>query len=194
MQETPTSLILTIRHRGKAIPYPGVERVGVPSNYGFKPLKGIPDAGRYIPEATDDPALSNAISSINAKGTAFFTIGCEKAFNRDESGGHWAKGYLEFAHNYPELVADARYAFAVFFNFSHELVRSRLERPVLFHWELEGARFLDATCDGFSITVWIETGTLPSRDEAVDCWEAALERLTMFLVDIPQPPGRVIYS
>jgi hypothetical protein len=100
------TLVLTVTHRGKSVPYPSQNRERS-VNHGFKSLKGVENGSTHVPEAADDPALQFAINRINARETAFFTLGCEKSFNRDHSG-FWARGYIEFAFNYVSMVKDAK--------------------------------------------------------------------------------------
>lgn len=78
----PFHCMLTIRDRGKAVPYGEVDRGDGGRNHGFMPLKGVVDAASSVPEARDDPALARAINVLNHTSTLFFTVGCEKALKR----------------------------------------------------------------------------------------------------------------
>src|SRR5436309_14924856 len=113
----PAHCVLIIRQHGKGIPYPGVTREDG-TNHGFKALNNQPqDVIRAIAEAADLPELQEALVRLNAAETGLFTIGCEKSFNR-EGEKHWARGYVEMAINYRDLVGDAQHYFKLFFEFS----------------------------------------------------------------------------
>ncbi|HEV7766221.1 MAG TPA: hypothetical protein VGQ76_14545 [Thermoanaerobaculia bacterium] len=82
-----TSIILSIRDYCKTIPYAPAERENS-TCHGFKLLKGASPAEiEQIAEVQDLPCFSEALVRINAADTAFFTIGCEKAINREP--GSW---------------------------------------------------------------------------------------------------------
>src|ERR1700732_1386852 len=159
--QAPTSeLILSIRNRGKAIPYFGSDKRSDGSeNHGFKALKGRTYDVDLVPEVLDNAALRNAVITLNDPGTPFFTIGCEKSCNRENSG-YWMKGYLEFSFNYTELVSDARYYFELFFHFN-DWFHQQLQRAIVsYHFELDGAIFTNkSSAHGFTTTVWIRTLT-----------------------------------
>ena len=136
-------------------------------------------------EARDDDALREAILRINNPKTPFFTVGCEKAFNRELGQGgseaFWAKGYLEFSFNYRDIVTDACNYFTLFFRFNKAVVSQKFDENVWFHWELDGASFLDGGCHGWTCCVWIQTGDCPSEAESKRVWHAALNFLATFL-------------
>ena len=83
-------------------------------------------------------ALENALIALNAPTTPFFTVGCEKAFGKNESG-HWIGGYLEFAFNYAELVEDAAFYFKLFFLFNQWYWNQKQQAGVKYTFELAGA-------------------------------------------------------
>lgn len=188
--QTRSELVLSIRDRGKAIPYPeSGPRPDGAENYGFKALKGRSQDADLIPEVLDNIALKNAVIALNARETPFFTVGCEKSCNQDQLG-YWMKGYLEFSFNYTELVADARYYFEIFFHFNTWFRKQPQEAVVQYHFELEGAAFLDAsTAHGFSLTVWITTSTLPAEESTRAAWSWALNLLVEFLNTVPTKLG-----
>ena len=183
------SVFLSIRNGGKGVPYGGADedRPDGSRNYGFKPLKSNPAEIASIREAQGIPALKNALVVLNAENSPFFTIGCEKASGKNDSG-YWMNGYLEFAFNYGELVADASFCFKLFFLFNQWYWNQRPQIGVQYNFELYGATFLAANVSGFTITVWISAGTYPTEELAQTAWEGALDVLTTFLGQQPVPP------
>lgn len=193
MQEA-AYLLLTIRNRGKGVPYggSGVPREDGSANHGFKALKGKPEEAARIPEVQDNENLRNALVAINDQSTPFFTVGCEKAFNVAD-GSYWAKGYLELAFNYCDVVGDAQSYFKLFFEFNSLIRDSRLHLPVQYHFELEPAHFIDGNCDGYTVAVWITTADLPTAEEAMEAWGEAVDFLTNYLKQYPPRPLPTIY-
>jgi len=114
-----TTVFLSMKNGGKGIPCGGADedRPDGSRNHGFKSLKSNPAEIEAIPEAQGITALKNALIALNAADSPFFTEGCKKAFGKNDSG-HWVSGYLEFAFNYGELVADAAFYFKLFFPFN----------------------------------------------------------------------------
>jgi hypothetical protein len=165
------------------VPYPPERRPGS-INIGFQALKGASEASiASIPEVRDSVALREALISVNAIQTDFFTVGCEKSMNRD-GNKFWKKGYLEFSYNYAEAVSDAMYYFALFFHFQKlEEVRKLVgSTRVQFVWELQPAQFTKIERDGFTCAVWITTGTFDQSSECERVWDDAVHLLTQFLV------------
>ncbi len=181
------TVFLSMKNGGKGIPYGGADedRPDGSRNHGFKSLKSNP--AEAIPEAQGITALKNALIALNAADSPFFTVGCEKAFGKNDSG-HWVSGYLEFALNYGELVADAAFYFKLFFLFNQWYWQQKQEVGVRYQFELEGATFLDANLSGFTITAWISAGTYPTKELAQASWEEALDTLVTFLRQQPAPP------
>jgi hypothetical protein len=188
----PYRCLLTIRDRGKAVSYGEVDRDDGGRNHGFVRLKGIVDAASYVPEASDDPALAQAINALNHASTLFFTVGCEKALNQHDSQ-FWKKGYLEFAFNDAELCSDSRNYFALFQRFCRRLHRSQFSTPVMFEWEFEGAHFLDADVGGWTVCVWITTNLASTTQDAEQLWASGLEAVTTALKDETAPVATPIY-
>lgn len=176
----PVRLILSIDPLGKAIPYSEIPRVDTPSNHGFKVLRGAPSLISEIPEAQDTPAFLKALKVLNTPESVFFTIGCEKAFNEND-GKHWARGYIDIAWNYREMVADATNYFPLFFHFDNHLRNAGADLPAYFHWIVQGGQFLDAACSGWSLVTWINTADFSSAAEARAAWEAAVDFQTGYL-------------
>jgi hypothetical protein len=193
-QELPqmrdSNVFLSIKNGGKGIPYGGADedRPDGSRNFGFKPLKSNPAEIGKIPEAQGITALENALIILNDPTTPFFTVGCEKAFGKNDSG-HWVSGYLEFAFNYGELVADASFYFKLFFLFNQWYWQQTQQVGIRYSFELECATFLDANVSGFTITGWISAGTYPTKELAQAAWEGALDTLVAFLGQQSVPTG-----
>ncbi len=177
---------------GKPIPYPPEDHAES-TNYGFKILKGNPSLIDDVPEVSDNSSLRNALVRLNAPATPFFTIGCEKSFNRGKTADglacFWARGYLEFAFNSKEGVSGAENYFILFFQFNQRVASSGFDGLVSFHWELAPARFIAANCYGWTACVWITTEDMPSEAKARTLWGEALGLLTIFLEGIEPVRG-----
>ncbi len=188
-----TDIQLKIRNHYKGIPYGAVQRDSPrSSNHGFKNVKGRPHEVESIPELQDSAALKAAILAISEASTPFFTIGCESKLNH-EGDVYWKRGFVEFAFNYPRLVADAQNYFKLFFDFNFHVFESNFDLPVQFGWELEGATFLEKKCDGFSVCVWTTTKDLKDEAQTEDVWSQAILFLTEFLKQQPAFPLPMIY-
>jgi hypothetical protein len=175
-------MYLSIKDGGKGIPYGGAneDRPDGSRNHGFKPLKSAPEEISAIPEAQGVTALKNALIVLNAADSPFLTVGCEKAFGKNDSG-HWISGYLEIAFNYAELIADAASYFKLFFLFNQWYCQQKQPVGVQYNFELYGATFLAADVSGFTITAWISAGTYPTKELTQTAWEGALDMLITFL-------------
>ncbi len=187
-----TNLILSIVPRTKTIPYEAQTHPDGSNNYGFKPLKGRLGEIATIPEIQDLCALRETLEAINHPATALFSIGCEKAFNQLPNG-FWAKGFVEFAFNHPDLALDASYCFKLFFDFNHMVWDRQFDLPLQYHFELEGAHFLSVDRHGYTTCVWLTTLVLPTADEAKDVYSRGLRFLADFLRQIPCQPLSTIY-
>jgi hypothetical protein len=186
MGEQPR-MILAIENIGKAIPYPAAQH-GTSTNHGFKQLKGSEDPAASVPEAKDNAAIMRAINLLNANETHFFTIGCEKALNKNPDGSFFMKGFLEFSYNYREAIADPQAYFRLFLEFD-ELLRMQTP-PYLrghFYWVMEQNRFLDVSRSGYSLVTWLTTEDRPSGEEASSWWERALNLQTDYLLGFQLP-------
>ncbi len=184
------TVFLSIKDGGKGIPYGGTgeDRPGGSRNHGFKSLKSNPEEIAAIPEAQRFGALTRALVAMNTADSPFLTVGCEKAFGSNESG-QWIRGYLEFAFNYAELIADATFYFKLFFFFNQWYSKRKQLAGVQYNFELEGATFLKTNVSGFTISAWISAGTYPTREGAQASWEDALDVLIEFLSQQPSPPN-----
>jgi hypothetical protein len=179
-----TSLLLTIKNRPKAIPYPSGEHDDGSKNHGFKPLKAVPEDVETIPEAQDNDSLKLALKRLNARRTPFFTVGCEKAYNKSQNGC-WARGYLEFSFNYVEIAADPDYYFRIFFGFNQYVWEQQEQKTVQYHFELEPAHYMERNADGYTCSVWITTAEFPEDEQARSIWGSALDTLVGFLEQVP---------
>ncbi len=190
----PNQVTLSIVPGFKNIPYTPAVRTEGSVCHGFKPLKGRPaEEAEAIEEAQDVDCLRRALVDINKADTSFFTVGCEKSWNSEEDG-FWAKGYIEFAFNCSDLAADAGAYFVAFFHFNRLLEQKSYAAPVRFHWELQGACFLDANrAGGFTAAVWIETGIGPSAEAARQVWCGAVDILRTHLCDFKLEGTAPIY-
>jgi hypothetical protein len=188
-QAPESSLILSIRNHFKAVPYPGSGlRPDGSENYGCKIIKGRVAEVDLIPEVLDNPALRNAVIALNERTTPFLTIGTEKSCNQDKSG-FWMRGFLEFSFNYIEGIRDAQAYFKLFFDFNHWFWEQPKQAVVEYHFQLEGAQFIDIPAQGFSVVVWITTLVLPTEGETKKSWAWALDTLIKFLMTIPDNPA-----
>lgn len=186
-------LVLAIENEPKTIPYKPEKRP-TSQNHGFKPIKGKPEEARLIPEAQDNIHIQNALIAINHIDTAFFSVGCEKSFNRTK-GKSWAKGFIEFAFNHPELVRDAQNYFKLFFDFNIFCLRNDPDLRVKYFWQFQPVTFLDAgpDCRGYVCCVWVQTDYFDSPSMSKKTWEGAVDFLASYLGQIYKPNSLTIY-
>jgi hypothetical protein len=177
------TVYLRIGDSAKKIPYEPSPRPNAPPSYGFKPLKGQPEAVRWIPEAHTDPALQDLLVAANDSSTAIFTIGCGSAALRGNEG-HWQRGYVEFALNDAYAVQSFAEYFKVFLDFDGAWRAARGEYRVSFMWELAPALFLARDVEGYTFTVWIQTAPYATAEAARYCWGHALAQLRQQLVSV----------
>jgi len=192
---TTYSNYLTIRHRGKGIPYGGNGEIREDgdANYGFKYVKGNETALRQIPELARDPALLQLALAINASTTGLFTVGCVSG-PVDDDRGHRDSGYMEFSINSRSAIANAQNYFPIFFHFDRFLHEAEFSAPTSFNWELEGATFLERDQSaGFTCSITINTHYSPTREEATHLWAESLEALGYFLQSVPPAHEDFIY-
>jgi hypothetical protein len=186
---------LEIAHGGKGIPYGGTGEVRPDggANHGFKNLKS--DIARLadVPEVADDAPLRDLIFAINQPMTGLFSVGCLSG-DVSEPQGNRVTGYIEIAFNSKTMVADAGNYFPLFFHFARMLHDHQFNDQVGFAWVLEGAAFVEADANGFTMTIYVNTGFFGSKDEARSCWGRALEALTVYLGSIPVQVGEPIYE
>jgi hypothetical protein len=89
------------------------------------------------------------------------------------------------------LVSECQNYFKLFFEFNKhfpQLAPSELPKSI-YEFQLEGAFFVDGPTEGFSLTLWITTVTLPTKEEAMFEWSNALSRFVDFAVSLAAPPG-----
>lgn len=192
MPAQPYLVSLSITHSGKGIPYGPADREDGGRNHGFKNLKGQLHLLCDIPELQEDPALHALVAAINDSRTGLLSIGCLSAPVHD-ANGHRVTGYIEFAINSADKIADAASYFPVFFHFDRMLHETRFAHQVHFNWELEGASFREVGADGFTATIFINTGYASTAELAREAWDAALDALTSYLGEIPTFTGIPLY-
>jgi len=188
-----TTIQLVLRNYKKEIPYMAEDRGGGNANHGFMNLKGKPEQAASIAEVQDNEHLKRAIITINEINTPFFTVGCEKSLNQKDEI-FWMRGFIEFAFNHRELVADFRNYFEVFVDFNHFIWQRKFEQPVVYSWEIEGALFRKVNSDGFSVAVWITTGDLSAAAETQRVWESAVDIFGEYLAQCPRVQSPMIYT
>lgn len=186
---------LSIRHRGKAIPYggDGVLREDGHANHGFRYVKGDDSALRSIPELSDDPDLLELALAINAPQTGLFSIGCVSGQEHDDRG-YRHHGYMEFAINSRSAIADAKNYFPIFFRFDRFLNDAGFSAPTAFNWDLEDATFSE--CDdstGFTCSIFINTDYSQTRTSATHIWSESLGALGYFLQSVPPERRDYLY-
>jgi len=192
MSDVQTNVILSLRNFEKSIPYKPKTRPEGSICHGFILLKGKPHEAVKIAEVSDNVALLNALQAINNSSTAFFTVGCEKSFNREEEA-FWAKGYIEFSFNYSELVTDAQTYFKLFFDFNGAIWESGFKLPVQFHWEIDRALFSARNIGGFTATVWVATAHIATEGRCKAIWAESITFLSDFLSSVQPYYGPTIY-
>lgn len=185
---------LQIAQNGKGIPYGGTGNIRADgdANYGFKNLKGKPERLDEVPELARDEALADLVASLNQAHSAFGTVGCVSA-PVDETQGHRVSGYIEFAFDSAEKVADAANYFPVFFHFDRALHSMKFEDKVHFRWELMGATFLHTNAVGYTMSVTVNTDFYPSAEEAGIAWANGLDFLGGYLQHVPHDGGTPIF-
>lgn len=188
------SNVLQISQEGKGIPYAGTGEIrdDGDANYGFKNLKGRLDLLADVPELARDEALRDLVASLNAAGSAFGSVGCVSALV-DEGEGHRVSGYVEFAFDSVEKVADAGNYFPIFFHFDRALHVTRFDDDVHYHWELMGATFRHTGTLGFTVSVTVNTGWHSSAQEAGIAWANGLDFLGSCLRQVTPDGGTPIF-
>lgn len=193
MNDTPYQFYFqNPKHGGKGIPYGAGTRPDGTVNHGFRSLKGCTHLAAEIPELQADPALLEIVEWLNEDDTAVFTVGCVSG-RVTESAGHRTSGYVEFAINDRALVADAINYFKLFWHFTRSIHRSDFAVPVQMHWQVLGATFLDARCDGMTCRVIINTAFVESENIAAENWTRSLAALGDFLSKVPLAASDRIY-
>ncbi len=179
--------------RTKRIPYPP-ETHPDSQNYGFRSLKGKPDRAAKIKEANGFPGMIAALRSLNSDGSPFFSIGCEKYIGPQEFGGFYARGYIEFAYNYSQLVNFAQTA-DLFRVFSAFCSAREIDPRVTYNFDLQPAHFATVNTDGYSCCLWTRTGDHASIAEAKQSYNDAVKTLAEFFDGWgpPSPEPKRIY-
>ena len=163
---------LSIRERGKVVPYPGDHGR---FDLGFRDLKGRPELVDTLPGLDADPALRALLKAMNGTATGLFSVACACDAVHVERG-HRHSGYVEFALNSQYGVQQAENYFPVFVAFQRYLHLHRFERAS-FDWEIEDAAFTAVNVYGFTCSVHVHTDHVDSAAMARADWEKALEIL-----------------
>lgn len=187
-------VVLTINERYKDIPYKSQTHEDGSQNFGFTVLKGKPEKASQIQEAKDNGHLRNIVEKLNVIDTPFFSVGCEKSFNKSE-GEYWAKGYIEFSYNYEKLLKEATYYFQLFFHFNNYIKDYVARADVQYWWELQPGNFKAVNCSGFTCCVWITTGESNNMDTVKEILGASVDKLAEYLqtvrpIDLPRVYGQ----
>ena len=185
--------LLTVGHAAKGIPYIAADYADGNRNFGFTGLKGHPERIGQIEEAKGIPSYTALLTALNATKSPFFSVGCEKTFNSDESG-HWGSGFMEFAFNFAELVSDASNYFTLFYHFTHDAAPFIKAHGVQFHWIITPARFHDGPCDGFTCSVWMTTAQFATAAEARAEWDAGVDCFCAFIAETEPYGGAPLYN
>ena len=122
-----------------------------------------------MPELASDPALRDLVCLINHEENGLVSIGCG-SLPVSEDGKHRWSGYIEFAINTVEGIADAQNSFFLFFHFDKMLRDINFNAAVRYNWELAGANFFLVNAAGFTCTVWINVPFVPTLEEAKASW------------------------
>jgi hypothetical protein len=200
MDKMPYFVGLTIGHGGKGIPYGGYHNGemnddGTAKNRGFKNLKGRPHLLERVPELSENPGLYELVAAINQPETGLVSVGCAGWDKSNVGGeGHRWEGYIEFAVNTAELVADPHSYFALFFAFDRHLRASGFDQPVNYHWELERADFSPTKVSGFTCCIRVMTPFAESLEEAKETWQQALKPLVPILGSVPPQDGTPLFT
>lgn len=189
---------LTISQRGKGIPYGGYKNGemyedGTAKNWGFKNLKGRLWLLASIPELIENPALYDLVAAINLPENGLVSVGCA-GWDVSDTNGHRWQGYIEFAINSAEAIADAAAYFPLFFHFDRMLHERGFDDLVNYNWELAGAAFRPANVSGFTCSVNVLTPYAETSCEAKALWQKALEPLIEFLGPYPPQDGTPLFT
>ncbi len=184
---------LSIRDRGKGIPYGPGDRSDGTRNHGFRLLKGHPEASAEIPEILEDCHLRALLVAANDAQTGVFTVGCESA-PVAEAAGFRRTGYVEFAVDDRTVIGSYETYFRLFFHFDRVWKREAKDLQAVLNWELQPAHFYETDVVGVTCAVVINMEFFPSQDEADRCWGQCLNLLAGFLDEIPAGTGERVTS
>lgn len=162
----------------KSIPYPAATS-GDSQGFGFKPLKGKPEKVGSINEVKDLPGVADLLRAINGAATPFFSVGCEKYIGPYDDGSFYARGYVEFAFNYPEFLRDVQYM-ALFKRFNDFIVEKPMPPQWTVNWQLQPAHFKKVDTHGYSCSMWMHVRSFFAREEAVANYNSLARHLIAF--------------
>lgn len=181
-------VFLTIDSRSKSIPYPAASNADS-QNFGFKPLKGKPDKVDRIRELSEIPGVADLLKAINARETAFFSVGCEKHIGPNADGTYYVKGFVEFAFNHPDFLRDVQYM-ALFATFNRYIFGKPMPEAWSVNWHLEQAHFQRVDTSGYSCCMWLHVRSYFTRERAVEEYNALARHLIEFFEAHPADPNR----
>lgn len=81
----------------------------------------------------------------------------------------------------------------MFFRFDKYLHAAERKFEVAYEWELMGAAFVDAKCQGFTCAVFVNTFFVSSASEAASAWEEAMGLLSSYFKQWRHDEGDAIY-
>jgi hypothetical protein len=194
MDQSHYSAVMSIRRFVKGIPYGanGEVRPDGNANYGFKNLKGNLSLLAEVPELKEDVALYNVVSAINQPCTGLLSVGCVSGAVAETRGHAWT-GYVEFAIDSVEAIADARSYFYIFYHFDKLLHDTKFSERANYIWELEGANFHPTNAGGFTCVVYVHTAHYPTPEQAKEAWERALAPLIPLFAGYPPQDGSPLF-
>jgi hypothetical protein len=194
LPSVPYLNVLAISPATKSVPYDGTgaQREDGGTNYGYKNLKRHPELLDTIPELASDPALRSILAAIDHPSTGLFSVACMSQTIVDERGCRLS-GYLEFALNAKDEVADPAHYFRLFLEFDRRLRQEGFPEPVSFQWEICPTRFVEAQVDGFAVDVRVDTDYHSEPEGAYECWTRALAALEKLLAGVPARSSAPIY-
>ncbi|MGH8500517.1 MAG: hypothetical protein ACRERV_17150 [Methylococcales bacterium] len=184
---------MSIRFRGKGIPYGAGDRENGDRNHGFMNLKSDLALLLEVPELQTDVDLMQLMATINAPETGLFSVGCLSGSQTD-GDRHWMTGYVEFAWNSISQSREVQNYFPVFFCFGRLLNDCQFAEPIRFHWQMEPAHFFESNSDGWTCSITITTRGFATIDEAKQCWAEGIHLLAEYLSSIQIEGTDSIYA
>lgn len=169
---------------GPAVPYPPVVHEDGNRNFGYRRVKGDPEAVKRIPEVQGWPELQDFLLAVNALESPIESVGCEKGFFPSDVEGPTVKlgSYIdvilsELALNVPE---------------NHLLLASLLLPSIAgcekwwsnVELSLQPMRFLGGVIAPWGLMVRV-TGYGRGEEEARKWWGETMGRLTKAVAELP---------
>jgi hypothetical protein len=186
---------LHLIERPLPIPYPSIERVES-TNYGYMDLKADPQLIDEIPELRDAPELRSLVAALNAPGSPFRSLGCEKVLSNHEDP--------ENPHLHARFVSYVDIAFAdmvknsdrdlfvemveVFNSHCYEQ-RDALPHFLIASFDLRPSIYHQDGVEGWSVAAWVG-GFGTDAEEARTTWAVGIKVLERFLTELWDIPSR----